>query len=125
GHVVVGASAIGKSCRIAGETAETFSVFRLRRGDLHIEAQKLRARTAAIAAAQSLTRILEEQTHEIGARRRRYRNVEDKRQRLGNGRILVEFWDLRFFFRLLRVQRSFDGVSIISSLTSGLAKRDT
>src|SRR5205809_3748645 len=50
GDVVVGASAIGKSCRIAGETAETFLVFRLRRGDLHIEAQKLRARTAAIIA---------------------------------------------------------------------------
>src|SRR5207244_6479187 len=50
GDVVVGASAIGKSCRIAGETAEPLLVFRDRRGDLHIEAQKLRARTAAIIA---------------------------------------------------------------------------
>ena len=50
GDVVVRTATIGKSCRITRETAETFLIFRFRRDDLHIEAQKLRARTAAIIA---------------------------------------------------------------------------
>ena len=98
-HVIVRPPSVGKTRRIAGKPAQSLLIFRRRRLGPEIEAEQLRARRPTVPSVQGLAGILQQQLHQILARRLWDRQPEDEVERRGDRRISVEVLELRLVFR--------------------------
>jgi len=85
------------------KSAEPFLVLGLSGRNFKVKAQQFAAGISTVISSKRLTGIFEQQAHEVGSRRPRDCHIEDQRQSLSNGRILIKFLELRFVFRFLRI----------------------
>src|SRR6516225_5315716 len=100
-HIIDGTAAVRESGNVAGEESEALLVRHWSRGNSSVQSKEVCDRTCIIRSAPGADRSrVHDQGKQVGSRRRRYGNVQDRRVQVCEQRIEEEVCELLVILRI-------------------------